>query len=111
MPLHNVRFREREFNQAHILTQAIAACFGIKDLSGCLKRISATRPQSELDKKERLGNIKGAFEAARGELIYKKNLLLVDDLFTTGATLNECAGVLKKAGAGKINCLTFARGA
>lgn len=110
VPLHSVKFREREFNQAHMLATAIVKAFNTKDLSGCLKRSIATRPQSALDKKERFDNVKGTFEATETRLVCGKNLLLVDDLFTTGATLNECARVLKKAGARRIHCLTFARG-
>lgn len=111
VPLHSVKFREREFNQAHLLAAAIAGEFDITDLSRCLKRAVSTRPQSELDKNERLENVKGTFEVIKPSLVYKKNLLIVDDLFTTGATLNECSKALKKIGAGKLNCLTFARGA
>jgi ComF family protein len=111
VPLYSVKFREREFNQAHLLAAAIAGEFNITDLSRCLRRITPTRPQSELDRNERLENVKGTFEAVKPMLIHKKNLLIVDDLFTTGATLNECSKALKKMRAGKINCLTFARGA
>ena len=111
VPLHNTKLREREFNQAHILAKAIVKEFNIKDLSGCLRRVLNTRPQSELDKKDRFENVTEAFEVLCPELARGKNLLIVDDLFTTGATLNECARVLKKAGAEKIYCLTFARGA
>lgn len=111
VPLHNTKLREREFNQAGLLSAAISKEFDLKDISGCLKRSVPTRPQSELDKKERFSNVKGTFEVVRADLAVGKNILMVDDLFTTGATLNECAKVLKKAGAGKIHCLTFARGA
>lgn len=110
VPLYNVKFREREFNQAHLLAAAIVKEFNIKDLSACLKRSIATKPQSGLDKKERFENIKGTFEVITPGSLSGKNLLLIDDLFTTGATLNECAKVLKKAGAVKLHCLTFARG-
>lgn len=124
VPLHSVKLREREFNQAHILAEAVikdpaplniqnkknSKRCGIKDLSHCLKRTVATRPQNELDKKERFNNVKDTFAVAKPKLLAGRNLLLVDDLFTTGATLNECAKVLKKAGARKIHCLTFARG-
>ncbi|MDD5449800.1 MAG: ComF family protein [Candidatus Omnitrophica bacterium] len=111
VPLHGIKFREREFNQANLLASAVVKASDIKDLSGCLKRGVATRPQSGLDKGERFENIKGAFSVTREACLKGKNLLLVDDLFTTGATLNECASALKKAGANRINCLTFARGA
>jgi competence protein ComFC len=110
VPLHSAKLREREFNQAHTLAAPIVKEFKLRDITKCLKRSRATRPQSELDKKERFNNVKGAFEVTNPELVNKKNLLLIDDLFTTGATLNECAIVLKNAGAGKIHCLAFARG-
>lgn len=113
VPLHSVKLREREFNQAHILVEVITKEFKLKDLSRCLKRTKVTRPQSELDKKERFNNVKGTFEipVSTYEVVCGKNILIVDDIFTTGATLNECARVLKKAGVKKIRCLTFARGA
>lgn len=110
VPLYNVKFREREFNQAHLLAAAVVREFNIKDLSAGLKRSIPTKPQSGLDKKERFENIKGTFEVITPGPLSGKNLLLIDDLFTTGATLNECAKVLKKAGAAKLHCLTFARG-
>ena len=109
VPLHNVKFRERGFNQALILADSLSAEFGVKNLSACLKRLVLTRPQSELDRGQRADNVRGTFEVSRPALIKGKGLLIVDDLFTTGATLNECARVLKKGGAGKLQCLTFAR--
>jgi len=111
VPLHKVKLREREFNQAHIITKAIRREFGIKDLSKTLIRTKFTQPQSKLEKKYRFENIKGTFGTTEPKLINGKNILLVDDLFTTGATLNECARTLKESGAQKIRCLTFARGA
>jgi len=76
-----------------------------------LARIRATEPQWELTPGERRKNIKGAFGSTRPELIRDKNILLVDDIFTTGITLNECARVLKKAGARKVFGLALASGA
>ncbi|MCX5715783.1 MAG: ComF family protein [Candidatus Omnitrophica bacterium] len=113
VPLHSVKLREREFNQAHMLASAISKEFKIQDSSACLKRAVRTRPQSELDKNERYENVKNTFAVtAQTPGVYVgKNILLVDDLFTTGATLNECGRVLKEAGADSIRCLTFARGA
>jgi ComF family protein len=111
VPLHGTKLREREFNQAHLLAEAVAAEFGLRDLSGCLVRTAHTRPQSELDRSHRFENVRGTFSAKDPSLLRGKNILLVDDLFTTGATLNECARILKEAGAAKIHCLTFARGA
>lgn len=110
VPLHHARFREREFNQAALLANAICAEFGFVNLSGCLERAVATRQQSELDRDQRQKNVEGAFRVTRHSRLHGSNLLLVDDLITTGSTLNECAKALKAAGALKINCVTFARG-
>jgi len=110
VPLHTVKLREREFNQAYILTEAIVKEFNISDFSGCLKRTAATLPQSGLDRNKRFDNVKGTFAVAGSGPVCGKNLLIVDDLFTTGATLNECARVLNKVGTKTIRCLTFARG-
>lgn len=111
VPLHGSKLREREFNQAHILAAAAVKEFGLKDLSRCLSRTYPTKPQSKLDKSERLTNVRDTFKAGESFLLNDRSILLTDDLFTTGATLNECARVLKEAGAKKIHCLTFARGA
>lgn len=111
VPLHEAKLREREFNQAHLLAKAIVKEFGLKDLSRCLIRAYPTSPQSKLDKSERLKNVKDTFKAREGLSLRGKNILLADDLFTTGATLNECARILKESGVKKIHCFTFARGA
>lgn len=110
VPLHHVRFRERGFNQAAALAGAVVREFGVADLSPCLRRKIATRPQSELDKNQRGANVRGTFEVISPQAARGENILIVDDLFTTGATLNECARVLKKCGAAGISCLAFARG-
>jgi ComF family protein len=111
VPLYATKLRERRFNQAHILATAVARGYGLEDLSRCLIRAHVTSPQSELDRPERQKNVRDAFKTKENILLRGKNILLADDLFTTGATLNECARVLKEAGAKKIHCLTFARGA
>ncbi len=110
VPLHGTKIRERGFNQSYMLAEAAARRFKIKEMSMHLKRISNTGPQSELDKNERRNNIKDAFRVQNDGSIKGKRLLLIDDVFTTGATLNECARVLKAAGAAQISCLTFSRG-
>jgi predicted amidophosphoribosyltransferase len=78
-------------------------------LSGALRRIRNTIPQVQLDHSEREKNVRGAFAVRNQQEIMDKRLLLVDDVFTTGATVNECARVLKKSGAGEIIILTLAR--
>ncbi|MEI8175529.1 MAG: ComF family protein [Candidatus Omnitrophota bacterium] len=110
VPLHHVRFRERGFNQAAILAKAAAQEFRTADLSACLQRIINTNPQSGLDKGSRFENVRGAFEVRDPDAVALKKILLIDDVFTTGSTLNECSRVLKGAGARSVRCCTFARG-
>jgi len=74
-----------------------------------LVRVRATKVQAGLSRRERRLNLNGAFELPRRKSIGDKTVLLVDDVFTTGATLNECAKILKKNGARRVNVLTLAR--
>lgn len=110
VPLHTDRLRERGFNQTALIFRPWAARQGIIWLEA-LTRTRATEPQWELDLKERRKNIKGAFAVTRPELIVGKNILLVDDIFTSGLTMEECARVLKRAGAKKVQGLALASGA
>ncbi|MFA5356208.1 MAG: ComF family protein [Candidatus Omnitrophota bacterium] len=108
VPLSNVRLREREFNQARILSENIARAFN-KELSGdSLKRVKHTRNQAELEAGERLLNVKDSFAAVKKEIIKNRNILLVDDVLTTGATCSEAARALKGAGANVVFVLTLA---
>lgn len=110
VPLHSVKLREREFNKAKILAGPLAARFGIRLSTGSLERAKATPPQSNLKKNERLQNPKGVFCVRNPRLFYKKRILLIDDVFTTGATTNECAKILLSSGAKSVSVLTLARG-
>lgn len=110
IPLHAARLRERGFNQAELIFRPWAAQQGISWLEA-LTRTRATAPQWELDLKQRRKNIKGAFAVTRPELIIGKNILLVDDIFTSGLTMEEGARVLKRAGAIKVLGLALASGA
>jgi len=74
-----------------------------------LKRTKFTLTQTGLDKKEREKNIKGVFKVTSDEAVDGQNIILVDDVYTTGSTLNECAKTLRKAGAKEIAALTLAR--
>lgn len=110
-PLHRQRLRERGFNQSFLLIRN----WGGKKFPGAppaspraMERVRKTRPQAGLKASERAKNIKGAFEVKRPDLVENKRILLVDDVFTTGATANECARVLKKAGAESVDVLTLA---
>ncbi len=108
VPLHSKKLREREFNQSGLLARLVGRHFRKPVLEGNLIRKKTTTPQFELDRKERLKNVKGAFAIKRREEVKGKNLLLIDDVRTTGATLKECHKVLRRAGAKEIHMLTLA---
>ena len=107
VPLHSQRITERGFNQAELLTQQITKRVGMKSES-VLNRVRATLSQTKLTRVERLRNVQGAF-SCRGE-VEDKTILLVDDVMTTGATLEECAKTLKRVGAKRVWGVVVARG-
>jgi competence protein ComFC len=108
IPLHKSRQREREFNQAEILSQEIAQQFNKQVLTDLLIRVKPTKTQTELTFQERCQNVEKSFSVTKPELIKDTNLLLIDDVLTTGATSNEAARCLKEAGAKKVLLLTLA---
>ena len=107
VPIHKKRTRERGFNQATLLANGIAA--GVPVVTDVLIRHLNTSPQSSLDREARQTNIIGAFELRREEVIRDKRLLLIDDVFTTGATIREAVKVLWNADPAEIDVLTLAR--
>ena len=109
VPLHVKRLRERGFNQAHLLIRGWAKQDGIPLDGLTLSRSRWTAPQTTLSRGERRKNIKGAFSVRHPNRIKGRKVLLVDDVYTTGATVNECARVLMKAGAEFVDVLTLAR--
>ncbi len=108
VPLHKSRLREREFNQALVLARHIACAFNKPVLENCLKRGRHTRKQADLEMDERFANVAGSFRVAEESPIKGKNLLLIDDILTTGATASEAAAALKGAGANIVFVLTLA---
>ncbi len=108
IPLHKARLREREFNQAQILSDYIAREFHKKTLNDNLSRHRPTRTQTELETEERLLNVRESFSLKDKSAIRGKNILLVDDVLTTGATVSEATRVLKEAGAQIVFVLTLA---
>ena len=110
VPLHPRRLRERRFNQSAELARTLSKLSGLP----CRELLSRTRyttAQAALSRKERLKNLAGAFSLMPGApLPMHGNILLIDDVFTTGSTAHECATVLKNAGAQRIIVLTVARG-
>ena len=109
VPLHAGRLREREFNQSKLLACGVAERFALpaEDL---LEKPALTAHQNELPREERLANLAGAFRAKEDAAIAGRRVLLVDDVMTTGATLNECSKTLIAAGSAEVRCLTLSRG-
>lgn len=109
VPLHKMRLRQRGFNQSLFLAKRASIALGIGLSVDGLTRVKNTRPQVDLDHREREANVRGAFRAVRPEEFKGRKVLLVDDVYTTGATVKECARVLRAAGADKVCVLTVAR--
>ncbi len=109
VPLHSARFREREFNQAEVLARLLVTRSGMPILH-CLRRIRYTSTQTRLDRHERMENLRGAFRVRQTSRVIGRHLILVDDVFTTGSTVDECARVLRVAGAASVRVITVARG-
>ncbi|MEQ9115593.1 MAG: ComF family protein [Rickettsiales bacterium] len=109
VPMHKRRLKQRFFNQSALLAKYIGAETGKQILYKALVKSKDTLRQTTLDKRARLKNIRNSFKVINRKTISNKKVLLVDDVSTTGATLNECARVLKKAGAERVFCLTFAK--
>jgi len=110
VPLHGRRLRERGFNQAMVMSYELASYFGYSFGDCCLERTRHTEKQAGLDRAGRLKNLIGAFEVVCPESVKEKNIILVDDVVTTGSTLNECSKVLKEAGAKWVCGVVLARG-
>lgn len=109
VPLHPQRLREREYNQSLLLAHGLSQHLQIPLLLSCLLRIRATVPQTSLSRKERLTNLHRAFAVDDASRIKGQRILLIDDVFTTGTTLHECAKTLRKAGSGPVYGLTLGR--
>jgi competence protein ComFC len=106
VPLSPERERERGYNPAALLADEISIKTGIP-VKPVIHKVRSTPPQMSLTREERFKNPKGAYETQGGSLAGK--IILVDDVFTTGSTLEECARVLKKAGAAWVGAVVFGR--
>jgi ComF family protein len=109
VPLYPLKMRERGFNQAGELARALGRRKGIPVLEA-LNRVRSTSIQARLRRSERLRNQRGAFACKKGFDGKGMRLLIIDDVFTTGATVDACARALVKAGAEEVHALTVARG-
>jgi len=109
VPLHKKRLRERGFNQSLILAREMARDFSLTLDFQSLRRSIPTHPQIALGRKEREANVQGAFEVVRKGEIADSRILRVDDVYTTGSTVRECARVLLEGGAKSVAVATVAR--
>ncbi len=109
VPLHASRLREREFNQALLLADRLNRRFQLPLSHDNLVRVRETQPQTELTRRARRQNLRRAFGIQRPREIDGKRILLIDDVMTTGTTVNECAKALRRAGAGDVFVATLAR--
>ncbi len=110
VPLHPTKQREREFNQAERLGARLSRATGIPMNARMVKRVVATKTQTLLSRAERLANVRRAFALPDGTKLPGRQIVLVDDVLTTGATTSACARVLREAGAAKVCVWTVARG-
>jgi ComF family protein len=108
VPMHWLRRIRRGFNQAELLAVATARRCGVPMIR-VLRRVRATRMQAGLSNSGRRQNVTGAFQVRKPDLAKDRRVLLVDDVFTTGATASACGLALKRAGARSISILTLAR--
>ena len=110
VPLFSARQRARTFNQAELLARLLAARLRLPFVGGAVSRVRDTGTQTHLTARARIANVSAAFKAIRPGRLDGRTLLLVDDVMTTGATVGECAAVIRAAGAAAVHVLTVARG-
>jgi len=111
VPLHPSRLRERDYNQAALLARRLAIASAMPLEESALARVRHTGSQVRTHSRvERLDNMKGAFSVAHPETVADRDIVLVDDVCTTGATLEDCARALKEAGARSVSAIVLARG-
>jgi ComF family protein len=106
VPLSSQHEKTRGYNQSRLLAEEVSRALGIRMDASSLKKVKNVKPQFELKREERLLNVRGAFSASR---LPDVTVLLVDDIYTTGATVSEAASSLKSSGAKKVYVLTLAR--
>lgn len=109
VPLHPKRLRWRGFNQALLLADSLTSTYGLRLGRTLVTRPVATRTQASLDRAGRIANLARAFAVPKPAVVKGKNVLVVDDVMTTGMTLQACAAALLEAGAASVDCLTIAR--
>lgn len=109
VPLHSAKLRQREFNQSLLLADDIGHHLDIPVAYTNLIRVIPTPAQTTLSRKSRLKNLRRAFAVQYPQAVARRRILLIDDVFTTGTTVNECAKTLRKAGSGDVFVMTLGR--
>lgn len=109
VPVSKKRLKERGYNQAELVARQIAKVLDKRLVTNCLYKSINIVAQSTLNKEEREENIKGVYEVKNKDNLLNKKVLLIDDIYTTGSTANECCKVLEEAGARKIGVMTIAK--
>jgi len=110
VPLHPSKLRQRGYNQAQILAEQLAKGLNIEVKSDVLNRVTLTQPQSGLSRQARLANLNNAFRLSKPLEVKGKSILLVDDIITTGSTLEACGIVLRQAGIAGLTGICLAAG-
>jgi len=110
VPMHPAKRKERGFNQAEVMSRHLARLLAIPCNPGVIRRNVRGQTQSSLSRKDRFQNVAGAFQCASPNSVRGRRVLLVDDIFTTGATAAACSSLLKHSGAREITVLVAARG-
>ena len=108
VPLHKNRLKERGFNQAYVMAKVLSGFIGVPVDDGICERRVDNAPQSRVGRDGRVKNVTGVFSLTNDSNARGKSYLLVDDIFTSGETLNSCAKAFKNAGAADISCVTIA---
>ena len=107
IPLSDKKKKKRGFNQSEEIAKIISEVTKIETDFNCIIKVKDNKSQTELTRKERIENVKNTFKIIKN--IKNKNILLLDDVYTTGSTMEECAKTLKSAGANKVWGITIAR--
>ena len=109
VPISNKRKRERGYNQSLLIAREISNLTGISYTDNCLFKIKNIIEQSKLNKEDRMQNVQGVYELKNKKILENKNILLIDDIYTTGSTVKECCKTLKLAKIKEIGVLTIAK--
>ena len=109
IPLHRKKLKQRGFNQAYLLARFMSRFLEVKLAHSSLLRVRETQSQTKLSKQKRAANVKGAFRVKNGNSFERKTILLVDDVYTTGATLREAARLLRTFETKEIVAFALAR--